>query len=73
MKATVGRIVHYHNSNGDGPFAALVVRAEDEAGTINASVYSDTGGRWIEKDLPQIKDGDAMTDKPKGWRWPPRE
>ena len=66
-KATVGRIVHYHNANGDGPFAAIVLRAEDADGKINASVYNSDGGRWIEKDLPNAPGGKAH------WAWPPRE
>ncbi|MBO9665942.1 MAG: hypothetical protein J7501_03945 [Bdellovibrio sp.] len=63
-KPTVGRIVHFHEANGEHQ-AALIVGIQ-ESGNVNLVVFDSLGNKSAMIDVPH----QTLTRQANAWSWP---
>ncbi|MGY3387377.1 hypothetical protein ACVWZB_005340 [Paenibacillus polymyxa] len=66
MKPTIGRIVHYKDTEGKTLAAVVVHVNPDTNGMVNLSVWNEFGAPFR---VLNVRQGDA----PGQWNWPPRQ
>jgi len=66
MKPSIGRIVHYYGSEGDGPHAAIVVKVHSDS-CLKLQIFPQDG-ESIRIDSVVSIQGDSNGR----WEWPPR-
>ena len=74
IEPSVGRIVHYYDEQGDGPYAALVTAVNGRS--CDLAVFSPTGMTFVHGRRPGLLD--IVTSEPghgavvaQHWFWPP--
>lgn len=69
-KPTVGRIVHYTEDYGEGPFckAAIVTSVAEVNETVSITVFHDDRSPTLERKVKHHALKSAFT-----WHWPERE
>lgn len=66
MKPAVGRIVHYWNIKGEGPFAAIVTESEVDEEAIRLTIFQGSGS-YTDAVVEGPIEGEGY------WVWPPRQ
>ncbi|MEK4732324.1 hypothetical protein [Paenibacillus sp. FSL L8-0641] len=66
MKPTIGRIVHYKDTEGKTLAAVVVYVNPDTIGMVNLSVWNEFGAPFR---VLNVRQGDGLEQ----WDWPPRQ